>query len=58
MKYRWRVVWSDGQVVTVHYAVALSLAKWGAQKCIRERRVYDLNGSSVEVVRVEYLPEE
>lgn len=58
MKYRWRVIWADGRVDTCVYAVERSLAERGAQKCVLWRRRYDLDGSSVEVVRVEYLPEE
>lgn len=58
MKYRWRVVWSDGRVDTCHYAVELSIAEQGARKCVRWRRQFTIDGAPAEVVRVEFLPEE
>ncbi len=55
MKYKWRVVWSDGTVDTCSYAVEKQLAEWGAQKAIRETHLY--GGSHGEPVSVELLPE-
>lgn len=57
MKFRWRVVWSDGRVDTCVYAVERSLAERGAQKCIRQRELYSLGAPAVAVARVEFIPE-